>query len=89
MELSKSRLVTKARRWRHRLDRTEVEAASVVERKEKMWQISESVRLLFKSLEPVSILLFGVHLRQIKMSQVRDQDTSFVLIKKIMFFFAH
>lgn len=55
MVLSRSRFVTKARRCLHLLERTEVKAASFVERKDKMWQISASGRLLIKSLEPVSI----------------------------------
>ncbi|KAF3509086.1 hypothetical protein F2Q69_00000226 [Brassica cretica] len=41
----------KSKKMAPRLDRTEVEAACVVERKDKMWQISSSGRMLIKSLE--------------------------------------
>lgn len=55
MVLSRSRFVTKASRCLHLFERTEVKAASFVERKDKMWQMIASGRLLIKSLEPVSI----------------------------------
>ena len=53
----KSRLSTRGRRFFHRLDRTDVEAASLVGRRDRILPRTSSGRLLMESLEREETLL--------------------------------
>lgn len=61
--LLKSRFVTEANKKRHLLERTDVEAASFVGRKDKMWEMIGSGRPLNISFETKSNVSFEQNLQ--------------------------